>query len=296
MNTTPVFQSFPKLRLLCRIYARLVLIICLTVMLQGCFFPSGLTGFVTRSFGEPTQLSISTLVQVDVCSEGEAEFVGFTNTLLVNCLFQEGDVMEYSSAELRGVSESTGSILDPLILQLPVSVTSIAASYSHSASGSGGPLAVTGGLTSIAADLDNNIVAEPGTQLVILDLPPGAPTSGDFAFNLNFSIPSGVPSIDIKALFTGLQSQDGQDFYFPLLPCLTDFSSIPPITVGLLSGGDVPINLPSPGGFGCDAASYRFGAVAPGDDATGIPVLPLGALIALMLSLLVVARRQVVDW
>lgn len=151
-------------------------------------------------------------------------------------------------------------------------------------SNTGGNLVITAGLSSVQVDATRTLTAEPGTQLVTIALPDGAPTAGDFALNLNFQLPPGTTSLEMKPLLTGQVAVNGQTFYPPLLPCMTDIAAVPTITTPLPVPGDTLL-LPSIVGLGCQNATYDFGI-------TAIPTLPQWALILLTLALLTLATWQ----
>ena len=133
-------------------------------------------------------------------------------------------------------------------------------------------------------DDDETMVAEPGTQLVILELPPGAPTTGDFSFNLAFSTPPGTTEVVTKPLFTGrIELTDGSVFYAPLFPCLTDMSQVPTFTLPIPAPGDT-VTIPDlDPGLACDGRLYQYGAI--GFDPTDIPALGWKGLLILVFLL-----------
>jgi hypothetical protein len=136
-------------------------------------------------------------------------------------------------------------VLDPVVVQMPDDITNFAGSYSE-AGGAGGMLDITSGLATIDLDAVHTLTAEPGQQLVVIALPPGAPREGNFAFNVNFDFPPGTPSIDVKPIITAkAELTDGTVYYPPLAPCVTDLASAPILTIPLddSTGGnlDIPV-------------------------------------------------------
>ena len=85
-------------------------------------------------------------------------------------------------------------------------------------------------------DPNTNLVAEPGTQLVIIDFQAPANTPfGQYTLNFQFS---GMPT-SIKALFAGKvvapAAAGGPSYYLPIYPCVTSFAGVPAIPLPLTS-------------------------------------------------------------
>jgi len=120
-----------------------------------------------------------------------------------------------------------GTIFDPLILELPTTVTQVQGMLSTFANGAvvQVPLQVTMGLASIPVDAHTTLSAEPGMQLVIVDIPPGTAL---IHYSLSFSY--SPPSPTLKALFAAKVKAGGTTYYPPLLPCANDFSAVPSIS------------------------------------------------------------------
>jgi hypothetical protein len=167
--------------------------------------------------------------------------------------FSEEDISYFSLSAL----ELAFSLLiyDPLILQVPAQATGFQASYSVQGGG-GGALAVTAGLPSIRVDATRTLRPEPGMQLVIIDFPDNAPASGSGGFNLNFRIPNNLSALDIKAVFTGKVTIEGENYYVPLYPCTSDMAALPTLHVPLPNGGLV--TLPVESVARCDGEVYTF--------------------------------------
>ena len=171
---------------------------------------------------------------------------------------------------------------DPLIVQLPSEASNFSGSYAHIDSGTGGPLDITSGLSSFMADMDITITAEPGTQIVIIDLPEDAPTEGEFAFNFNYDLPPDTTEFTIKPMFTGKVEVDDETFYPPTLPCVTSFADIPEL---MFTETDTELVIPPIAGAGCDNVAYNFSGIAPPPGAASIPTLSEWGLIAMAVIL-----------
>lgn len=226
--------------------------VCLTLMLiavmtTGCFFGEVLDVTVFERDGSPA-ISISTSSSWLPCLPNE-------DSGLFSCTyFGEDGISEFGISWLGLLLELL--IFDPLVLQVPEGASNFQASYFEQG-GAGGAMVVTAGLDSIRVDSTRTLQAEPGTQLVIVDFPSDAPPSGSGGFNLNFQIPEGLETLNIKAVFTGKVMLDGETYYVPLYPCTTDMSALPTLNVPLPSGGEV--TLPVDSVEGCDGEVYSYG-------------------------------------
>jgi hypothetical protein len=241
----------------------------------GCFFPTTL---------EVTVLGGVVFISVNgnstTCNpEGDPDARTF------DCTFFGETISRVVLSEL----ELTALLvfLDPLVLQVPTGSTDFAASFLHQPSGTSGPLVVTPGLSSVRADATRTITAEPGMQLVVIDFPAGAPTTGDFSFNLNFRPPSGMAMLPMKGLFAGRVETGGETFLAPLYPCTTDLAAIPAVSIPLPAGGTV--TLPVGNVSGCANEVYRFGTSV---SSVPIPTLPQWGLLLLALALGVLGVRR----
>jgi hypothetical protein len=147
-------------------------------------------------------------------------------------------------------------LVDPLILEVQADAKGIAGTYDNG-SGLSGPLLVTTGLASVPIDATTNLVAEPGMQLVVVDLPPGTPVG---TYNYTFNV-SEFP-LAVKAMFTGKVQVAGNTYYPPLLPCVTDFASVPAFEFN--RGTFAPILTPALLSQirGCNNKVYNFQSAA----------------------------------
>lgn len=235
----------------------------------GCFVEGALSVFLS----EEGTVNISYSTEADACTE--------VSPFSFTCVFSaiDSDVQVLSPAELLFLL----LLIDPMVVEFPDDVGGFTGSFLHG-SGASGPLTITEGLSSVPVDDDETLVAEPGTQLVILELPPGAPTTGDFSFNLAFTPPPGTTEVVTKPLFTGrIELTDGNVFYAPLFPCLTDMSQVPTFTLPIPAPGDT-VTIPDlDPALACDGRVYQYGAggLAP----FAIPALGPAGLLMLVLLL-----------
>lgn len=148
-----------------------------------------------------------------------------------------------SSAELISELGILGVFVDPIILQVPAGATNFAGTFTD---GPGPltdpqPILITE-TTSFDVQPGTVVSAESGQKFVILELPAAVvstlTSSGelddDFNFTFEFEVPS-LSAVDVKAMYAGKVEVGGETFYVPLLPCVTDFSSIPAITIPVSS-------------------------------------------------------------
>lgn len=156
------------------------------------------------------------------------------------------------------------TLYDPLIVQVPASMSNFSGSIAAGPAGvtPGTPLSIISGLATIPVDATRNLVAEPGMQLLIIDLqsPASAPV-GTYTFKLQFS----GTTDSIKVLFAAKVPGGARTYYVPIAPCLTDLSRVFPI--------DLPLHASQLGTWlskllGCDNLSpsppYNFaGAITP---------------------------------
>lgn len=220
----------------------------------GCILGSSVEIFAFDRGEGLTDVSVSATTDIALCVTNgsgiftcEYYFVGPSGERLISSAFVLSDI------ELALLL----FLLDPLVIQLPDSAHDFAGSYLHTESGEGGDLAITSGLDTLPIDADRSFTAEPGTQIVVIELPEGAPTTGEFAVNFNFAVPDTLTSLEMKPLFTGrVDTVLGDTFYLPLLPCVMDMASVPPVSVPLPAGGQV--SLPVASVEGCDGEVYAM--------------------------------------
>ncbi len=118
-------------------------------------------------------------------------------------------------------------LYDPVIVEVPASMGNFAGSIASGPPGTVGmPLSIQAGLQTIAIDANTNLVAEPGTQLVIIDVPGNLPYPGTYTFTFQFT---GTASA-IKVIFAGKVSVGANVTYYPpIFPCVTSMAQVPAI-------------------------------------------------------------------
>jgi hypothetical protein len=140
-----------------------------------------------------------------------------------------------SSAELISEFGILGVFIDPLIIQVPAGATNFTGMFDDGAGAE--PLVITE-VSSFRADVTTEVVPESGHKFVILEFPADVTSAlqsngtldGPFDFNVAFELPSLSP-VEVKAMYTGKVTVNGQTFFPPMLPCVTDFADVPAITL-----------------------------------------------------------------
>jgi len=266
-----------------------VLFVATAVLISGCFFDSNVS--ISTSGNEESEfitVFISTNTQTRICDQVSAN--SFECTYFVTDPFTEGTDIYESSISFEELFFEL-FILDPLIIQVPDSAAAFSGSYFNNDTMSGGSLIITSGLHTIPADANRSLTAEPGTQFVIIELPPGAAVGDNYSsysFNLNFQVPPSTTSIDVKPIFTArVELGDGSVYYPPLLPCISNVASTPSITIPIPVPGDT-LTLPSfDTSLGCTNETYDFG-----DGTQPIPTLSLWPLLGLAVLMIIVAAAR----
>jgi hypothetical protein len=181
----------------------------------------------------------------------------------------------------------TGVLIDPVILQVPDDVSEITATYD---AGSGPQPLSMWNTQSFSATPDNLVTAEAGNKFLILELPPavthglpiGDPNSApQLSYSLSFKrtqpINEPVDPMRIKILLAGKVVINQHPYYVPLLPCTTDFTSLPSIEIPKAAA---PVNLNpgiaallAGGGNPCDHQGYYFNNVPPPPKMVYLPAI-----------------------
>jgi hypothetical protein len=168
---------------------------------------------------------------------------------------------------------------DPLVVQFPNNVTMFAGTFLETNTNTMGNLSIQSGVDCIDTGVGKKLCAEPGHQLVIIELPEET-QEGDFETQLTFQVdPPGA--ISVKPILTGKITVGGHTYYPVLIPCITDFADAPPVTIPTSTKDVMDLLLPLDGVEPCQDV-LNFGGLA------GVPVLAwplLGILTAAMAAL-----------
>jgi hypothetical protein len=272
-----------RMRLL-HVLVRAGLLGLMCASLSGCFLQQVVGNAQVHSGVTPELRDLiahsSAIVNAGLCSVVSKP--GFKH---VECsYFVDGEPIS-STVELFTVFGLYGVIIDPLILQVPSDVISVTATYD---TGSGPqPLAV-GQAGSFPVKPGVRITAEVGMTFLLLELPgdvaaglPADPHQGtDLSFSLSYHrlIPPGpIPPTTIKSMVAATVVVQHQKYYIPLLPCVTDFTAVPAVTIPV---SDTPQNLEmdlgnfirSQAAEPCDHVMHDFSAAQP---PAGLVFVPL---------------------
>ena len=197
------------------------------LLLTGCFFTS--TAEVISIPGEGV-LAVSINFGGNWLSCLPSSTPG--NTQDFNCsYFQPGNISQFSLSSVELLVRAF--IIDPLVIQVPTTVSGVRGTFAHAAGT--GNLVVQGPLASVPIDFTRNLTAEPGTSLHIVSVPEAfenANPTGNYTFTLRLNAPLGTTSIPVKAVLTGhARAQSGQNYYFPVFPCVTSMAAAPGGTI-----------------------------------------------------------------
>ena len=182
----------------------------------------------------------------------------------------------------------TGVLIDPMILQVPEQASVNTATYDD---GTGPePLYVTT-TDSFNVQPGTTVTAETDNKFLILELPPsvtdtlpgGDPNAApEFSYSLSFTqvqpIGDPIDPLNVKIMLAGKVIVNEYNYYVPLLPCVTDFASIPALEI---PQSGVPVDLqPAVGdliGLGgsvvCDHQAYYFDNVPPPPLKVYLPII-----------------------
>ena len=180
----------------------------------------------------------------------------------------DGETDSTSTVDLISEFGIFGIIVDPVIVQVPENATLATATVDD---GTGPQDLVFTETQSFKVTPGVQSTAEPGQKFWIFDLPPAIeaalptrPNFQDFDFNLDYNLPPGATlPLTIKAIFAGRVEVGGETFYFPLLPCTSDFSQIPAFQINsVMNIFDLLFfAFNNPNLVGCDNQVYDFTAL-----------------------------------
>lgn len=250
----------------------LVMLCCLG--LTGCFirialgltFADDLETFIRLQFDD---------VSVAYCRDFEIE--GGYSSLECEYSIEIDDFADRTStSELLSKLGVFGLLVDPLILQIPEDLQLRTATY-DSEFGSGSLDVLTA--QSVPIDAADSLTAQPGTKLVIFDLPSEisqhiSGTDPEFGLSLDFDVlfgrnltpASALDPFEIKALFTLPFDVGGVRYYLPMLPCVRSFAEVTPIVVNPANGlTDLQTSLSNvaANSQGCSNEFYDFNSLGP---------------------------------
>jgi len=205
---------------------------------SGCFLRLVLTRVDVTTIGDEVNQILTAVfgnVTVAVCADLRGTFPDTT----VDCTYvfagEDGLATVTTTAELIREFGLFGVIIDPIILQVPQSVTGVSGTFAKPGD-TARPLVVST-VASFLAEPGTEVFPETGQKFVIVDFPDDVlaaltanDTTFDFTFQFTRSLPisSTVPtSLSVKAMFTAKLETGGQTYYPPLFPCVTDFAQVP---------------------------------------------------------------------
>ena len=251
-------------RTVIRFVARAVILAAFAV-LSGCYLlgfgppPSATTSKLAAATqphdGPVFNLAISFRADVEVrpCDQ-TTDALGYT----IHC-----DYVFPDGTSIRSVFEFdwlTGNVVlnrySPMILQLPAAAGHFAGTFSSGKS-TPGNLVVTSGLSSVPLDTVTTLRAEPGMQLVIVDVPaaPAVPERLSLRFDYRANSPT------IKVMSAAKFQLGSRTYYPPVLPCVTSFTGLPPFSATAIPSGQAAASWAQP----CKSKIYNFlGAGDPG--------------------------------
>jgi hypothetical protein len=232
--------------------ARLALVCGIWMLTSGCFLDALFSRVVVSSSGEGSNTAVDFMASagLKVCS-----VLAGTNTLHCSYFIDGEEIV--SDARLASPFGFLAFLIDPLILQVPDAASNFSGTFGGSSIT--GSLSITEVPGTLPADINTAITPEPGTKLVIVDFPNPPPPldNQSFGFTLHFELPGDATPVRLKALFAGRVESNGQTFFVPLLPCETNFASIPTITLPQSSTFE-NVNLPL--ADGCAGRLYTLSA------------------------------------
>lgn len=218
---------------------RLGLVILTCLGLSGCFIRIVLGLTYTDDLGTFIQFRFDD-VSVALCRD-RTPGGSYASIECEYSIELDGTNDRTSTAELLRTLGVFGLLIDPLILQVPDDLQVRNASY-DSQFGSGNLDVVTS--QAVPIDAAGSLTAEPGTKLMIFDLPPEIaqhitgtdPESGlsldfDVLFERNLTPAIALAPFEIKALFTLPMDVGGIRYYIPMLPCVRSFADVPAIDI-----------------------------------------------------------------
>jgi hypothetical protein len=215
-----------------------------------------------------------------------------SNSLVADCTFDDdffelgclyfiydGDgflVETTSTTQLIADFGLFGALIDPLVLQVPQSVSSASGSVNNGIVPV--PLVITQA-NSFKAGPTTTVTAQPGYKFFIVELPDVVANSitGNDALegeelDITLQFTSATIPVAVKSMFTVRIDAPGATYYLPMLPCTTDFREVPEMSVSFTSAqsgeDDVRAMADAYSGLSCDGHVYDL-RVDPGPSEPG---------------------------
>jgi len=227
----------------------------------GCFLRLAVVTTFFDDLGEFIRASFETDATLAHCNSVPIEGSEAEST---ECIYISEGFLETSTITLIREFGVLGLLVDPLVLQVPDTVTEVSGTWDD---GSGpAPLVVTQ-TNSFSADALTDVAAEANRTFLIFELPQAAAQAlpeepGDYRFTATFEFPATEAApFDVKPMATIRVDVAGRPFYLPQVPCVTDFAEVPAVTIPV-PATDLDLGAALAAAFtgvtGCDGAFYDF--------------------------------------
>ena len=203
------------------------------------------------------ELVLQSTVVVPACTNTQ----GVASSVVHACSFVDAASAQSSIAiiVLTGLSaEDDVQLVPVLILEVPQGATDFAATFDNGR-GKTGRMLVTSGLAVLPVDSRTSMVAEPGTQLVLLELPGDAGPDA-YATALSFT----VAPPQLKVMSAAKVAATGSTYYAPLLPCTPGFEALPFVPVRATATASLIDSASIASAYGgCKGMTYTYTSVPP---------------------------------
>lgn len=153
--------------------------------------------------------------------------------------YHQDDAAYDVQVRIRALGISSSTIGGVGILQFPSDAAGFSATY-NDYQGHAGPLAVTAGLASVPITPSRSLTAEPGNQLVVVQVPPElVPESGQpekwYENHLDFTV-TPTRTIQVKAVMAATFNSGGTLYYLPVCPVVSSLAEVPAMDIELGNG------------------------------------------------------------
>lgn len=268
-------------------------ILFIGITTTGCLLNNTTGNYMETEAGQEVIIALGG--ELLICSETSGDPAD-TFEILCEIAIENASVDSYFQIHNLGIFLLI--FIDPIIVQLPAEATNITGTF-NGVPGSG-DLDIQAGFTTLPADINNNIIAEPGMQLVVFDFPNNSFFTGNFTFDISYDIPGGVGPVAIKAMSAGKIRTEEGTFYPPIFPCKDDFADIPSFDVPE-SDTPQPLDLSVYASeLGCEGRIYDYEGLTPIPYTRPIPTISSWGLIAMagvfgLIAIWAISRRRVVE-